>query len=100
MVTVQYETKRNGEPLFWVGRHGPHSIRIDANRPGVYRWIITRDARSVASGVAADPTRRPTMRPPPSVDCQASHWTWGTPGAQTGSAHRSTADNCGKQMIW
>ena len=43
MVTVQYETKRNGEHLFWVGRHGPHSIRIDANRPGVYRWVITRE---------------------------------------------------------
>jgi hypothetical protein len=54
MVTVQYDTKRNGEHTFWVGRHGLHSIRIDANRPGVYRWVITRDARSVASGVAAD----------------------------------------------
>jgi hypothetical protein len=54
MITVQYETKRNGEHLFWVGRHGPLSIRIDANRPGVYRWMITRDGRSVASGVAAD----------------------------------------------
>jgi hypothetical protein len=52
--TVKYETKRNGEHIFWVDRHGPHSIRIDANRPGVYRWMITRDARSVASGVAAD----------------------------------------------
>jgi hypothetical protein len=54
MITVQYEAKRNGEHRFWVGRHGPHSLRIDANRPGVYRWMITRDARSVASGVAAD----------------------------------------------
>jgi hypothetical protein len=54
MITVQYEAKRNGEHRFWVGRHGPYSIRIDANRPGVYRWMITRDARSVASGVAAD----------------------------------------------
>jgi hypothetical protein len=36
-----------------VGRHGPHSIRSDANRPGLFRWTITRDARSVASGVAA-----------------------------------------------
>jgi hypothetical protein len=53
MITVQYETKRNGEHIFWVGRHGP-LIRIDANRPGVYRWTITRDSRSVASGVAAD----------------------------------------------
>jgi hypothetical protein len=54
MVTVQYEAKRNGEHRFWVGRHGSYSIRIDANRPGLYRWMITRDARSVASGVAAD----------------------------------------------
>jgi hypothetical protein len=29
----------------------------DANRPGVYRWMITRAARSVASGVAADRDR-------------------------------------------
>jgi hypothetical protein len=48
------EAKRNGEHRFWVGRHGVHSIRIDANRPGVCRWMITRDSRSVASGVAAD----------------------------------------------
>jgi hypothetical protein len=54
MITVQYEARRNGEHIFWVGRHGPHSIRIDANRPGVYRWMITRDARSVANWVAAD----------------------------------------------
>jgi hypothetical protein len=54
MITVQYEARRNGEHRFWVGRRGPHSIRIDANRPGLYRWTITRDGRSVASGVAAD----------------------------------------------
>jgi hypothetical protein len=54
MITVQYEARRNGEHRFWVGRHGPHSIRIDANRPGLYRWTIIRDRRSVASGVAAD----------------------------------------------
>jgi hypothetical protein len=54
MITVQYETKRNGEHIFWVGRQGPHSVRIDANRPGLFRWTITLDARSVASGLAAD----------------------------------------------
>jgi hypothetical protein len=54
MITVQYKTKRNGEHFCWVGRHGPHSIRIDANQPGVSRWTITRDRRSVAQGVAAD----------------------------------------------
>jgi hypothetical protein len=30
------------------------SVRIDANQPGVYRWTITRDRQSIASGVAAD----------------------------------------------
>jgi hypothetical protein len=54
MITVQYKTRRNGEHVFWVGRHGSHSVRIDANQPGVYRWTITRDRQSVASGVAAD----------------------------------------------
>ena len=54
MITVQYKTRRNGEHVFWVGRHGSHSVRIDANQPGVYRWMIIRDRQSVASGVAAD----------------------------------------------
>jgi hypothetical protein len=54
MITVQYKTRRNGEHVFWVGRHASHSVRIDANQPGVYRWTITRDRQSVASGVAAD----------------------------------------------
>jgi hypothetical protein len=40
------------------------------------------------------------MRPPPSVNCHASHWTWGTLGAQTDSAHGSTADSLGKGMAW
>jgi hypothetical protein len=54
MITVQYEAKRNGKHRFWVGRHGPYSIRIDANKPGVYGWMITRHSRSIASGIAAD----------------------------------------------
>jgi hypothetical protein len=54
MTTVQYQTRRNGEHVFWVGRYGPHSVRIDANHPGVFRWTIARDGRSVASGVTAD----------------------------------------------
>jgi hypothetical protein len=73
MITVQYEAKRNGEHRFWVGRHGPHSIRIDANRPGVYHWMITRDARSVPAAWPPIEIRPPTMRPPPSMTCQASH---------------------------
>ena len=54
MITVQYKTRRNGEHVFWVGRHGSHSVRIDAHQPGVYRWTIPRDRQAVASGVAAD----------------------------------------------
>jgi hypothetical protein len=96
MITVQYETKRNGEHIFWVGRHGSHSIRIDANRPGVYRWVITATLGPLPAGSRPIATRRPTMRPAPSVDCQASHWTWGTLGAQTDSAHGSIADSLGK----
>ena len=29
---------------FWVARHGRYAIRIDANRPGVYRWLISLEA--------------------------------------------------------
>jgi hypothetical protein len=96
MITVRYETKRNGEHVFWVGRHGPHSIRIDANKPGVYRWTITRDRRSIASGVAAIATRPPTMRPPPSRSCHANHRPWGTlghrPAVPTGQQRIVSAD--------
>jgi hypothetical protein len=35
------------------GRHR-YVIRIDANRPGVYRWLITLEGRSVRKGVASD----------------------------------------------
>jgi hypothetical protein len=86
MITVQYKTKRTGKHIFWVGRHGPYSIRIDANRPGVYRWMITRDARSVASGVAANRDQAATDAGAALVDCHTSHGRrahW----AQTDSAH-------------
>ena len=29
------------------GRSGRYAIRIDTNRPGVYRWLITMDGRLV-----------------------------------------------------
>jgi hypothetical protein len=32
------------------GRYGRYAIRIDTNRPGVYRWLITMDGRSVRKG--------------------------------------------------
>jgi hypothetical protein len=52
MATVQYESKENAGHRFWMGRYGRYAIRIDANRPGVYRRLITLGARSVRKGVA------------------------------------------------
>jgi hypothetical protein len=52
MAMVQYESKENAGRKFWTGRYGRYAIRIDANRPGVYRWLITLETRSVRKGVA------------------------------------------------
>jgi hypothetical protein len=52
MAVVQYESKENAGHRFWTARYGPHAIRIDANRPGVYRWLITLEGRTVRKGVA------------------------------------------------
>jgi hypothetical protein len=54
MATVQYESKENAGHKFWTARHGRYAIRIDANRPGVYPWLITLERRSVRKGVAPD----------------------------------------------
>ncbi len=37
-----------------MGRYGRYAIRIDANRPGVYRWLVTLDGSEVRQGVAPD----------------------------------------------
>ena len=37
-----------------MARHGRYAIRIDANRPGVYRWLISLEGSSVRKGVAPD----------------------------------------------
>ena len=29
-------------------------MRIDANKPGVYSWLITLDSRTIGKGVAPD----------------------------------------------
>jgi hypothetical protein len=44
--------RRTWAASFWTGRYGRYAIRIDASRPGVYRWLITLEARSVRKGVA------------------------------------------------
>jgi hypothetical protein len=54
MARVQYESKENAGHRFWVARYGRYAIRIDANRPGVYQWIITLDRRMVRRGTAPD----------------------------------------------
>jgi hypothetical protein len=52
MAAVQYESKENAGRRFWTGRYGRYAVRIDANRPGVYRWLITLEGRSVGKGLA------------------------------------------------
>jgi hypothetical protein len=37
---------------FWTARYGRYAIRIDANRPGLYRWVITLEGRSIRKGTA------------------------------------------------
>jgi hypothetical protein len=51
-VQLQYEPKENAGHKFWVARYGRYAILIDANRPGVYSWLVTLDGRSVGKGVA------------------------------------------------
>jgi hypothetical protein len=41
MATVQYESKDNAGHRFWTARYGRYAIRIDASRPGVFKWLIT-----------------------------------------------------------
>jgi hypothetical protein len=54
MARVTYESKNNGGHKFWVARYGRYTIRIDANRPGVYPWLISLKGRSTRNGIAPD----------------------------------------------
>jgi hypothetical protein len=54
MARVTDESKDDAGHKFWVAHCGRYVIRIDANRPGVYRWFITLEGRSVRKGVASD----------------------------------------------
>jgi hypothetical protein len=53
MAMVQYEARENTGHKFWVARYGRYAIRIDANRPGVYPWLVTLEGRSVRKGIAS-----------------------------------------------
>jgi hypothetical protein len=54
MARVTYESKDDAGHKFWVAHYGRYVIPIDANRPGVYRWLITLESRTVRNGVAPD----------------------------------------------
>lgn len=54
MARVQYESKSNDEHRFWTGRWGRYVVRIDANGPGVYGWLITLEGHIVDKGTAPD----------------------------------------------
>jgi hypothetical protein len=54
MAKVQYKSKDDSGHRFWTARHGRYAIRIDANRPGLDRWVITLEGRSIRKGTAPD----------------------------------------------
>jgi hypothetical protein len=54
MAKLQYESKENAGHKFWTARYGRYAIRIDANRPGVYPWLITLESGTVRKGVTPD----------------------------------------------
>jgi hypothetical protein len=61
MATVQYKSKENAGRKFWTGRYGRYAIRIDASRPGVFKWLITLEGRSVRKGSPPTVTRLPPL---------------------------------------
>jgi hypothetical protein len=54
MARVTYETKDDAGHTFWTARYGRYAIRIDANRPGVFKWLISLEGSLVRKGVAAN----------------------------------------------
>jgi hypothetical protein len=54
MARVTYESKDHAGHKFWVARHGHYAIRVDANRPGVFKWLTAW--RAAQSGTVSPPT--------------------------------------------
>jgi hypothetical protein len=57
MVSITWESYENAGHQFWTARWGRYSLRIDANKAGVYRWTIqdvTDGNRQVAGNLAPD----------------------------------------------
>jgi hypothetical protein len=49
MARVTYQSKDDAGHTFWTARYGRYVIRIDANRPGVYRWLISLSSVTTSS---------------------------------------------------
>jgi hypothetical protein len=52
MAMVRYESKDDAGHKFWTARYGRYAIRIDANRPGDYKWLIILEGSTVRDGIA------------------------------------------------
>jgi FtsP/CotA-like multicopper oxidase with cupredoxin domain len=53
MANITWERRENAGHVFWVARSGRYSLRIDANKAGVYRWSI-QDVNDRNRRVAGD----------------------------------------------
>jgi hypothetical protein len=54
MARLTYESKDDAGHKFWVAHYGRYVIRIDAHRPGVYKWRISLEGSTIGNGVAPD----------------------------------------------
>jgi hypothetical protein len=52
MAKVEYESKGDGGTGSGRPAMAATPSRIDANRPGLYRWVITLEGRSIRKGTA------------------------------------------------
>ena len=71
MAKVRYQSRDDGGHRFWTARYGRYAIRIDANRPGLYRWVITLEGRSIGKGTAAGRDQ--------AADAVSGRWRSGSP---------------------
>jgi hypothetical protein len=52
MKKVRYQSRGRRGAQVLDGRYRRYAIRIDANRPGLDRWVITLEGRSIGKGPA------------------------------------------------
>jgi len=58
MKKVRYQSKGRRRAQVLDGRYRRSAIRIDADQPGLDRWVITLEGRSIDKGPALAVTRR------------------------------------------